>query len=191
MSPNFFMMFSPDVFENKPISLLSSMYLPDGQETALAQLIRSYPGITFLDTRALLAQVNSLLSQVTRAIELILVGVLAGAVMVMLAVLLTTTDERKVQSALLRALGATRQQVVSAQWAEFALLGFVSALLALGIAEILRAVLYTLVLDIPFGLMGWSWLVLPPVACVMISVIAVVMLRKTVTQSPLKILRAG
>lgn len=191
MSPNFFMMFSPDVFENKPISLLSSMYLPDGQETALAQLIRSYPGITFLDTRALLAQVNSLLAQITRAIELILTGVLAGAVMVMLAVLLTTTDERKVQSALLRALGATRRQVVSAQWAEFAVLGLVSALLALVIAEVLRALLYQVVLDIPFSPIGWSWLLLPPLACVVISAIAVFMLRKTVTEAPLKILRAG
>ena len=191
MRPNFYMMFSPDVFADKSVSLLNSVHLPEGQESALATLIRTYPGVTFLDTRALLAQVNSMLSQITRAIELILIGVLAGAILVMLAVLLTTTDERKVQGALLRALGATREQVVSAQWAEFALLGVVSAVLALIIAEFLRWLLYSLVLQIPFTFMGWSWLFLPPIACLVISVIAVLMLRKTVRQAPLRILRAG
>ena len=185
------MMFSPDVFEDQSVSLQQLPHCPDGQQQVLAKLIRNYPGITFLDTRALLAQVNTLVSQITRAIELILTGVLAGAILVMLAVLLTTTDERKVQSALLRALGATRKQVVSAQWAEFALLGFLSALLSLIIAELLRWTLYSLVLDIPFTMMGWSWLILPPLACLAISFIAVLMLRKTVTQAPLRILRAG
>ena len=105
---------------------------------------------------------QTLLQRLTTAVELILVFVLLGAVLVMLSVLLTSTRERLTEGAVLRTLGAARKQLRQAQWVEFALLGVLSAVLALIGAELVTAGLYIGPLDIPYSSLGWAWLWLPP-----------------------------
>ncbi|MDF1762037.1 MAG: hypothetical protein P1U57_01390 [Oleibacter sp.] len=189
MTPNFYMMLSPDVMASLPNSYLTSFYLPDNQDASLTRLIKEFPGVTFLDTRFLITQLQSLLQRITLAIELILVCVLAGALLVMLSVLLTSTRERLTQGALLRTLGASKQQIRRSQWVEFGLLGGLAAIFALLGAEALCAGLYLGLLDIPYGGLGWNWLVLPPVTILLIGGVGTLMLRSTISQPPLQVLR--
>ena len=191
MTPNFYMMLSPDLLSSVPSGYLTSFYLPDSSEQALTDLIRSYPGVTFLDTRFLLSQLQALVARISLAVELILAFVLVGAVLVMLSILLTTTRERLMQGAVLRTLGAARSQLQRAQWTEFALLGLMSALASLVGAELLIAGLYTLVLDITYQGPGLYWLVLPPVVALTLAILGSLMLRPVVTVPPLEVLRRG
>jgi putative ABC transport system permease protein len=191
MTPNFYMMLSPDLLSSVPSGYLTSFYLPGSREQALTDLIRSYPGVTFLDTRFLLSQLQALVARISLAVELILAFVLVGAVLVMLSILLTTTRERLMQGAVLRTLGAARSQLQRAQWTEFALLGLMSALASLVGAELLIAGLYTLVLDITYQGPGLYWLVLPPVVALTLAILGSLMLRPVVTVPPLEVLRRG
>lgn len=189
MTPNFYMMLSTDLIEQIPSSYMTSFHLSDANSEKLTSLVRQYPGITFLDTRYLLSQVQALLQRLTLAIELILVFVLAGAVLVMLSVLMTSTRERFTQGAILRTLGATRLKIRQSQWIEFTLVGGLSSLLALIGGELICAGLYIGLLDIPYRPLGWAWLWLPPATVIGLLIPGTWMLRRVTSVPPLQVLR--
>ncbi|MEC8443404.1 MAG: FtsX-like permease family protein [Pseudomonadota bacterium] len=189
MTPNFFMMLSADVMNTLPLNYMTSFHLPADKEADFVSLIQEYPGVTLIDTRALLSQVQSLIERLTLAVELILLCVLAGAILVMLAVLLTTTRARLEEGAVLRTLGASRQQLIRAQRTEFVILGGVSALLALLGGEAVAAGLYLGLLDLPYRSLGWAWLILPPLTVLALWLPGQWMLRPVTRVAPLTVLR--
>ncbi len=149
--PNFFMVFEPGTLTDLPVTYLTSFYLPASQERQLIELARAYPTVTLLPVDALLAQLRSILDQVTLAVEYVLVFVLAAGFVVLFAGLQATLDERLRQGALLRALGAERSLLMRTRRSEFALLGAVSGLLAALGCELISYLLYRLVFDLPWS----------------------------------------
>ena len=188
-SPNFLMMFSADLMASLPASYITSFHVPAGGQADLTSLIRAYPAVNILDMQALLGQLQSLLAQVALAVELILAVVLVAAVLVMVSALLASLRERLQEGALLRTLGASAALIRRAQWCEFALLGLLSALLALISAELLCWALYSRVLDIPWSGLGLVWLWLPLVSALGLAALAGLLLRRTVVVAPVIVLR--
>lgn len=189
MKPNFYILFSPDIVEQLPLNYLTSFYVPAELNSALTQIIRSYPGITLLDMSQVLIQVQSLLSQVTLAVEYLLVLVLLAGFLVLLAALHSSLDDRLQQGAVLRTLGAKRQQLRQMQWAEFLLLGALAGIIATAGAEIICWLLYQRLfqLEYPWHLQYWLWL--PGIASILIASLAVRSLTPVIKQAPLVILR--
>ncbi|UXD88801.1 ABC transporter permease [Thalassolituus hydrocarboniclasticus] len=189
MTPNFYMMFSADVLAQLPANYLTSFYVPPASQAKLTALIRQYPGITLLDMQVVLGQVQALLSQVSLAVELILLFVLVAALLVMLSSLVAALPERLREGAVLRTLGAGTALLRRGHLAEFALLGFISSLLALIGAEAICFGLYRGLLSLPYDGLGWVWLWLPPLAALLLALPGMWLMRRTVTVAPLRVLR--
>ncbi|MAY14147.1 ABC transporter permease [Thalassolituus sp. UBA2009] len=189
MTPNFYMMFSADVLAQLPANYLTSFYAPPASQAQLTALIRQYPGITLLDMQVVLGQVQALLSQVSLAVELILLFVLVAALLVMLSSLVAALPERLREGAVLRTLGAGTALLRRGHLAEFALLGFISSLLALIGAEAICFGLYRGLLSLPYDGLGWVWLWLPPLAALLLALPGMWLMRRTVTVAPLTVLR--
>ena len=193
LSPNFYMMFSPDVLERLPGSFLTSFYVPAEKQQALTQLIRDFPTVTLLDMQIVLGQIQTLLIQVSLAVELILSFVLIAAGLVMIATLIASLNERLREGAILRTLGADRGVIRRAQMAEFSLLALISALFALGGGEIIVFGLYQYLLNIPyagvFQGLGWAWLWLPPMTILALVLVGRFLMRAAVNVAPLTVLR--
>ncbi|WP_207886415.1 ABC transporter permease, partial [Pseudomonas sp. 30_B] len=166
--PNFFMVFEPGTLTDLPVTYLTSFYLPVSQERDLIELARAFPTVTLLPVDALLAQLRSILDQVTLAVEYVLVFVLAAGFVVLFAGLQATLDERLRQGALLRALGAERQLLMRTRRSEFALLGAVSGLLAALGCELISYLLYRLVFDLPWSPHPWL-LALPVLGALLVG----------------------
>ncbi|MBU2037882.1 MAG: ABC transporter permease [Gammaproteobacteria bacterium] len=189
MTPNFYMMFSADVLAQLPANYLTSFYVPPASQAQLTALIRQYPGITLLDMQVVLGQVQALLSQVSLAVELILLFVLVAALLVMLSSLVAALPERLREGAVLRTLGAGTALLRRGHLAEFALLGFISSLLALIGAEAICFGLYRGLLSLPYDGLGWVWLWLPPLAALLLALPGMWLMQRTVTVAPLTVLR--
>lgn len=189
MTPNFYMMFSADVLQALPANYLTSFYLPSASQSLLTDLIRRYPGVTLLDMQAVIGQIQGVLAQVTMAVELILLFVLAAALLVMLASLVAGLPERLREGAVIRTLGGSSALLRRAHITEFMLLGLLSAVLALAGAEAVCFGLYAGLLDIPYTGLGWVWLWLPPLSALLLALPGTVLLRRTVTVAPLGVLR--
>ncbi len=189
MAPNFFMVFSPGTLDAYPHTWLTSFYLPPGAKPALARLAKSFPGTTILEVDVLLKQFQSILKQITLAIEYVLLLALAAGFTVLFAAVRSTLDERLREDALLRAMGASRKLLRRAQWVEFAALGFMAGLLAAGIAEAIAWVLFSRVFDLAYRPHWEAWLATPILGALAVGLAGYWNTRSVVRNSPMRVLR--
>ncbi|QPL47202.1 ABC transporter permease [Halomonas sp. A40-4] len=182
--PNFFVIFPPDVLESFGHSYITAFYLPEDEQSLINQLVRDFPGVSLLNVEAILGQVRDVLTQVTRAVELVLILVLLAGVSVLYAALTASRPVRAHESGLLRVFGAGETMISRVQGAEFALLGFASGLLGAALAELATAVLYLYLLDLPPRPHPELWLALPIGGALLIGIIGHSLSRSLRKQAP-------
>jgi putative ABC transport system permease protein len=188
--PNFFMIFQPGTLQDLPVTYMTSFYLPAQHERQLVELSRQFPTVTLLQVEAILEQIRSILTQVTFAIEYVLLFVLAAGIAVLFAGLQATLDERIRQGALLRALGADRRLLVTARRTEFGLLGAASGVLAALGCELVSFLLYRYAFDLIWHPHPWL-LALPLLGALLVGGAGVFGTRRALNASPLNVLREG
>ncbi|MEN9763020.1 MAG: hypothetical protein RI906_2846 [Pseudomonadota bacterium] len=132
MRVNFFMILSPGALAHHPKTFITAYHQPPVRvgESAEQALIRAFPNLTIFDTSNLIRQVQALLGQVVRAIQLLFMLTIAAGLVVLAGALLASRDERVREASLMRALGASRQQLATAQAIELALIGALAGFLA-------------------------------------------------------------
>lgn len=187
--PNFYMIFPPGLLDHYPSTYLASFFLPPERQNLLTALVRAFPAVTVLDMEQVLSQVRTIFAQVTSAIELVLLFVLAAGFAVMYAALAASLDERFHEGALLRTLGATRQQLRAAHLTEFVLIGVLAGVLAAIGTELIAYLLYTRVFDLEYSFKWPVWVVAPVVGGILIGMAGYLGTRRVVRRSPLTVLR--
>lgn len=152
---NFFLLVNAGALGDAPYSLISSFHLPVDQAARLSPLSREYPNVSLLDIDAILARVRDVIARVGQAVQLVMGFSLAAGILVLLAALQATAGERRFDSAVLRTLGARRQQLRGAVLVEFGALGLLAAILAVGAAAIIGVVvsreMFEMALSPPWG----------------------------------------
>ena len=156
---NFFVLAAPGLLDSYPISWVTSFYLPAGQGELLDGLIREFPGFLVIDVEAVLGQVVRMMDQVVRAVEFVFAFGLIAGVLVLLAAIASTHDERRMDAAVMRTLGATSRQLRLLQVSEFMFIGSVAGLLAAIGATVVGWGLAEKVLGIPYQVNPMVWVV--------------------------------
>jgi len=186
---NFFVIGPPGLLEDQPQTYITALYLPDDLEQEKNRWLREFPAVTAIDVAALLAQVRSVIDQATRAVEYVFLFTLFAGLTVLYAAVQATRDVRRRETALLRTLGARRQQIRNGLLAEFGTLGLLSGLLAALIASAVGGVLawqvfgfdYTVnPMTFVFGIVGGT---------LGIGLAGWLGTRRVLDQAPLKVLR--
>ncbi|MCE8018109.1 FtsX-like permease family protein [Halomonas sp. MCCC 1A17488] len=182
--PNFFVIFPPGVLERFGHSFITAFHLEAGQGETLRRLVQGFPGVSLLNIDAILAQVREVVTQVTRAVELVLAFVLLAGVSVLYAALTASRPARAHESGLLRVFGAGGGLISRVQGAEFAILGLASGLMGALLAELATAGIYVAWLDLAPRLHPWLWLVLPLGGALLIGAIGHALSRGLRRQAP-------
>lgn len=189
MQPNFFVIFSPGTLDGLGGTYLSTALMEQEQKALINGLLALFPTIVVLEIDALIEQIQTIIAQVTSAIELIAFLVLACGALVMLACVTATLDERFRENAILRTLGAGRKLILSSLFIEFATIGLVAGVIATVGAEASLYYLQTRVFQQEFALHYWVWLAGPVLGMLVIAMLGVIATRKVVNTSPLTVLR--
>ncbi|PWT71782.1 MAG: ABC transporter permease [Proteobacteria bacterium] len=156
---NFFVVTPPGVLEPYPASDVTSFHLPPERSAIMDQLVKRYPNVLVIDVAAVLGQIQRMMDQVVQAVEFVfLFGLLAGLV-VLFAAISATHDERVLDAAIMRTLGATGRQVLAAHAAEFAAVGMLAGLIAALGASTVGWVLASKVFNVPYTFDPVVWLV--------------------------------
>ena len=133
MRANFFAMYPVAHLDGVAITYLAAFHAPDkaGFDNALVQ---QFPNITSVDMAATLAQVQSVLDQVIKAVEFLFAFTLAAGLVVLFAAVTATREERAREYAIMRALGARASLLRQVQRAELAGVGLLAGFLASAVA---------------------------------------------------------
>ncbi|MGZ8190938.1 MAG: ABC transporter permease [Methylococcaceae bacterium] len=189
MKPNFYMIFSPGTLTAFPSTYLTSFYIPESQKNVLNTLIKKYPSTTILEVDAILQQFKTILSQLTQAINYLLYFALMAGFTVLFAAVYATLDQRIYEGTLMRTLGATRALLRKTQLIEFGMLGLVSGLLSIIIAEVITYVLYTHVMAMEYRPNFLLWIVMPLTGALLVGLTGYFGLRGVLNKSPMRVLR--
>ena len=189
-STNFFMILAPRSFDDAPLTYISTAKVNPKEETPLQQaLVRALPNITAIKIGDVLANIARLLEQLAWAIQGMAILSIIGGAAVMVAALSSTRYRRLHESAILKAIGSTRQIVVQIFAIEFAVIGSLAGLIGIGLASTLSWVILHFFLDITwdFQLTILAWGLFATIALAVI--VGFLSTFRVLGQSPLAVLR--
>jgi len=189
MQPNFFMVFPPAVLADFSATFMTSFHLGERKKTFLNPFIREFPTVSVFEMDVVVAQLRRIVNQVSAAVELVLAIILLAGALVLIAGVQASVDNRRRESALLRALGARKSLVLGALAIEFASLGLFAGILALLGAELSALALQVWVLELAYHPSLWLWPLGTLGAVVLIGALGVFSCRSSVNTPPLQVLR--
>ena len=189
--PNFFLVLSPGSLDGFPTTFVSSLQVEDEQQGVLLRLVRAHPSVSVIDLGAILEQVQSIISKASLAVQAVFVFTLAAGIAVLFAAVQSTIDERRFESAMLRALGVRRRTVLSGVLTEFAALGFAAGLLASIGASILAAVIADQLFELGYSFNPMLWIAGLGGGIVLVCLSGYVAARGAINAPPADVLRAA
>ena len=129
--PNFYVIFSPDALEKMSVTYITSFYLPPGQEQFANQLLSTFPSITLISIQQILSQISRVIVKASLIIEYLLAFTLAISLLILVASLHATLEQRIYEGAIMRTLGISRKQLRWGLLAEFIGLGLLAGLVGI------------------------------------------------------------
>lgn len=189
--PNFFMVFSPGTLDDSAGTYITSVHIPLEQRRVLLEFVRAFPEVTALDLESILTQVRSVMDKASLAVQYVFGFTLLAGVIVLLAAIQATRDERRFESAMLRTLGASRRVVFQGVAAEFAMLGLLSGALAAIGASAAGYFIATRLFDLDYTLDASLWAIGLISGAVLVGVSGALATRSVVNHPPIATLRSG
>ena len=189
--PNFFLVLSPGALEEFPATFVSSLRLEEGQRQVLVTLVRAHPSVSVINLDAILEQVRGIIDKASLAVQAVFMFTLAAGLVVLFAAVQSTIDERRFESAMLRALGARKRVVLAGVMTEFAALGLAAGLLASAGASILAAVVAVKLFELPYEFNPLLWIVGLTSGVLVVCASGFVAARGAVNSPPADVLRGA
>ena len=156
MRVNFFVIMPPAQLSGMPASWITSYYQNPNKDILDFELSQAYPNLTLVDVSASLQQIQEVLNKLSAALGLLFAFTIIAAILVLIAAIAATQDERFRNAALLKAMGASRSVLSQIARMELLLIGLAAGLLA-GIAAGAAAwVLGRYVMEIEFNAFAQS-----------------------------------
>ena len=136
LEPNFFAVFEPGAIEDAPRSSVVIARVEDGDERARIRtgLVRSHPNVSSLDLTRVQEAVARVMESVNTALAFLGLFTTATGLVVLAGALAASRAQRLRESALLRTLGARRDQVRVVLLTEYLALGTLASLTGIVLA---------------------------------------------------------
>uniref|UniRef100_A6VXF2 ABC3 transporter permease protein domain-containing protein n=1 Tax=Marinomonas sp. (strain MWYL1) TaxID=400668 RepID=A6VXF2_MARMS len=189
MQPNFYLILPKNVLEDYPANFVSSLFVSDKEAQSFYRLMAKFPTVSILNVGDILKQIQTIIGQLSQAIQLVLFCILSAGALVLLASVRSTLEERLEEGALLRVLGARGALVRQALLVEFGALGFFAGLIAAIGAETCLFGLQVFVFNAEASFHPLLWLLGPSIGVFVISTIGIFASRTVLKVPPMLLLR--
>jgi putative ABC transport system permease protein len=189
--PNFFLVFPPGLLDGTAGTWMTSAYFKPEDSRSLARIVRQFPSVSVFDLDDLLAQVRNVIDKAALAVQSVFLFTLFAGLVVLLAAVQASRDERRYESAMLRTLGADRATVRNGVLAEFATLGVLSGVLAALGASVAGFFIAKLVLEVAYAPEPLVWVIGIVGGGSLVALAGWLATRSVVGQPPLTTLRGS
>jgi putative ABC transport system permease protein len=191
LQPNFFLMVPPGLLDGAAGTWMGSARFRPTEPAEVAELVRQFPGVSIFDMDDLLAQVRSIIDKAVVAVQGVFLSTLLAGVVVLLAAVQATRDERRYESAMLRTLGASRRTVLVGVLVEFAAVGVMAGVVAAAAASTGAYFIARFMLEIPYRPDPLLWISGALIGALLVCVAGWLATRTALTQPPMQTLRQG
>lgn len=151
MRVNFFVIMPQAQLGSMPQSWITSYYQAPGLDGLDVQIGQAYPNITIVDVSTSIQQIQEVLNKLSTSLGLLFVFTLLAAILVLIAAMAATEDERYRNAALLKAIGASKKVLKQIAVTELLLIGASAGILAGASAGVAAWCLGRYVMDIEFN----------------------------------------
>jgi len=152
---NFVMVFSPGILENAPQVHLATVYADPAVEVALEREVTNrFPNISSIRVKEALETVNGVIANIGTAIRVTAAVTLLAGTLVLAGAIAAGHRRRVYDSVVLKVLGATRRNILTAFLLEYGLLGLATAAIAAVLGTIAAGAVLRFVMNI-------DWIVMP------------------------------
>ena len=189
MRPNFYLTLSPGEVEQLPQTIIAAVFVPPDRRLVLNQFVRTFPGVTVFDLEVIMSQVRMVIERAALSVQYVFLFTLLSGVIVLLAAIQATRDERRFESALLHTLGARRSKILQGIAVEFTALGCLAGGLAAFGAMLIGWVLAEQVFELDYTLNPYLWLIGLILGSGVVGLTGTWATRKAVTEPPVAVLR--
>jgi putative ABC transport system permease protein len=155
--PNFFLVFAPGLLDGTQGTYMTAVHMDARNPKTIGDLVRTFPSVSVFNVDDLLAQVRSVIDKALAAVQSVFLFTLMAGLVVLIAAVQASREERRYESAMLRTLGAPRSVVLKGLLSEFATLGVLSGVLAATGASLAGLYIARNVLQISYTLDPWVW----------------------------------
>jgi putative ABC transport system permease protein len=189
LQPNFYLILSPGDVRDMPQTYLSSYYVPPDKRSTMRELLQQYPNVTLIDLESVLSQLRGVIDKASLAVQAVFVFTLLAGVLVLLAAVQVTRDERRFESAILHTLGARRRVILQGIIAEFVALGALAGLLAALGASAVGYLLAENLFDLDYQFDPLLILFGLAIGAAIVGITGTMATRKAVNEPPVAVLR--
>lgn len=148
---NFAVTFAPGALDHAPTNLLATAVVPPEQEDTLqTHLAREMPNITSVRVREALALAAKLVSGVLIAVRVTAAITLAAGVLVLAGALAAARQRQAYDTVVLKVLGASRRRLLIIFALEYALLGVITAAIAILLGSIAASAIIVGIMELPW-----------------------------------------
>ena len=189
MHPNFYMIFPPGLLQDFQPTFLTSFYVKPSIKGALNGVLKTYPTVTVLPVDVFIKQIRQITHQAGRTIEVIWLLVFSAGILVLLGTVQSSLDDRYRESALLRAMGGTRQLVLGSLVVEFISMGVLGGVFAVIATEATVFLIEQIMFDGGFQWHLSLWIGLPVLGGIVTGLLGFLSCYRVVHIPPLAILR--
>ena len=139
---------TPNALEDVPAIYYGSVRIAPDQAADLQRLaFEHFPSVTVISVADVLRIVQEVIDQIALVIRFISAFAILGGVMILVSSVMATRFRRIQETAILKALGATRRRVMAIFSVEFLVLGVTAGLLGSVLATLISRVLLEQILD--------------------------------------------
>lgn len=189
--PNFYVLLNPGLLPEQSASNITSVYVPAAKEAALDGLINRFPNLTVINASDIIRHVRSISAKVSMAIEFMFVLTLVSGAVLLLAAIRVSYEQRKHETAIQRALGVSRQKVLRAIAAEFALIGVLAGFIGMFFSNITATVMAEEIFQRSYVPSPWYWIVSLVLAAGLTATLGLLSLRPILRVSPMQSLKSA
>jgi putative ABC transport system permease protein len=152
--PNFFILLTPSLLEDAPKTWVAALsgIAPDRRTEVQAEIVQKFPNITLFDVEQGSRRIIAIVDRICWAVRFLALFSLLAGLVVLSGIAFSTARSRRMESALLKVLGADRRTILTATAVEFGVLGTAAAGIGLSLSVGYGWVLTERILGVAFHL---------------------------------------
>ena len=191
LEPNFFVVFPEGVLEPAPKFHVAAVRAENSEHSARVQraLVAAFPNVTAIDLALVMQTVDGIFTKVAFVIEFMAAFTVLTGIIVLAGAVLTGRFQRIRETVLLRTLGATQRQLRQIQIVEYAILGFLAAVVGCLLSVIGNALLAKFIFRISPSVPVGTLAIGAVAVCVVTVITGMLSGRGVTTHPPLEVLR--